>query len=156
FGFLQGVFAAAVGAQQFEIVEREHVGVDVDNGHGHFLGIFWSFSGETLVVEGRGFGAQQSSLCSPDWTRERGNSMPISFDLVGPPWQRKILVVAAITVGVVLLMTMRPIYPDGAYWHEAVERSGAILILIGVLGRTWCSMYIGGNKLTRLVTDGPY
>ena len=53
-------------------------------------------------------------------------------------------------------MAMRPVSPEGASWHEAVERSGMFLILIGILGRTWCSMYIGGHKLARLVTDGPY
>jgi protein-S-isoprenylcysteine O-methyltransferase Ste14 len=82
--------------------------------------------------------------------------MPISFDLVGQQWQRKAIVVAAVAVGTVLLMTMRPVSPEGAYWHETVERTGMILILIGILGRTWCTLYIGGNKLSRLVTDGPY
>lgn len=78
------------------------------------------------------------------------------FDLVGQQWQRKLMVVAAIAVGLALLMTMQPASPEGASWHETVERSGGILVLVGILGRTWCAMYIGGNKLTRLVTNGPY
>ena len=82
--------------------------------------------------------------------------MAIAFDLVGQQWQRKIIVVAAAAVGDRALMAMRPVSPEGAYWHEAVERSGIFLILVGILGRTWCAMYIGGNKLNRLVTEGPY
>jgi protein-S-isoprenylcysteine O-methyltransferase Ste14 len=82
--------------------------------------------------------------------------MPIVFDLVGQQWQRKIIVLAAIAVGLAVLMAMRPVWPEGAYGHEALERFGILCILIGILGRTWCTMYIGGQKLNRLVTKGPY
>ncbi|NWG24698.1 MAG: isoprenylcysteine carboxylmethyltransferase family protein [Pseudorhodoplanes sp.] len=82
--------------------------------------------------------------------------MPFVFDLVGRQWQRKIMVWAAVAVGIAVLMAMRPVWPEGAYGHEAIERAGIFCILIGILGRTWCTMYIGGHKLNRLVTEGPY
>jgi protein-S-isoprenylcysteine O-methyltransferase Ste14 len=82
--------------------------------------------------------------------------MAIAFDLVGQQWQRKIIVVGAAAVGVALLMAMGPASPEDSTWHETVERSGFFFILVGILGRTWCAMYIGGNKLNRLVTEGPY
>lgn len=82
--------------------------------------------------------------------------MAIAFDLVGQQWQRKAIVVGAAAVGIALLLAMRPVSPEDGVWHETVERSGIILILVGILGRTWCAMYIGGNKLNRLVTEGPY
>jgi protein-S-isoprenylcysteine O-methyltransferase Ste14 len=82
--------------------------------------------------------------------------MAIVFDLVGQQWQRKIIVVAAAAVGIALLMAMGPASPEDATWHEMVERSGIFFILVGILGRTWCAMYIGGNKLNCLVTEGPY
>ncbi|WP_409723198.1 methyltransferase family protein [Pseudorhodoplanes sp.] len=82
--------------------------------------------------------------------------MAIAFDLVGQQWQRKIIVVGAAAVGLGLLMAMQPVSPESAPWHEIVERSGIVFILAGILGRTWCSMYIGGSKLNRLVTEGPY
>lgn len=82
--------------------------------------------------------------------------MAIAFDLVGQQWQRKIIVLGAALVGLAVLMAMQPASPESAVWHELVERSGLVFILIGILGRTWCSMYIGGNKLNRLVTEGPY
>ncbi len=82
--------------------------------------------------------------------------MAIAFDLVGQQWQRKIIVVAAAAVGVAGLISMQPVSPEDAFWHEAIERIGIVLIMVGIVGRTWCAMYIGGNKLNRLVTEGPY
>jgi protein-S-isoprenylcysteine O-methyltransferase Ste14 len=82
--------------------------------------------------------------------------MAIAFDLVGQQWQRKIIVTGAASVGLAVLMAMQPVSPENAAWHETVERSGILFILVGILGRTWCAMYIGGNKLNRLVTEGPY
>jgi protein-S-isoprenylcysteine O-methyltransferase Ste14 len=82
--------------------------------------------------------------------------MAIAFDLVGQQWQRKIIVVAAAIIGLGGLLAMQPVSPEDAIWHETVERSGIFFILVGILGRTWCAMYIGGNKLHRLVTEGPY
>lgn len=82
--------------------------------------------------------------------------MAIAFDLVGQQWQRKIIVVGAAAVGIALLMALGPASPEDATWHEAVERTGIFFILVGILGRTWCAMYIGGHKLNRLVTEGPY
>lgn len=82
--------------------------------------------------------------------------MAIAFDLVGQQWQRKIIVIAAAAVGVAVLLSMRPVSAEDAFWHEAIERTGIVLIMLGIVGRTWCAMYIGGNKLNRLVTDGPY
>lgn len=82
--------------------------------------------------------------------------MPIVFDLVGQQWQRKLIVLAVAVAGVFLLAASGPVSPEGSLLHEAIERSGILLILVGILGRTWCSMYIGGNKLNTLVTEGPY
>lgn len=82
--------------------------------------------------------------------------MPIVFDLVGQQWQRKLIVLAVVVVGVFLIIASEPVSPEGNLWHEAIERSGILCILIGIVGRTWCSMYIGGNKLNSLVIDGPY
>ncbi len=40
--------------------------------------------------------------------------------------------------------------------HEHVERIGGILILAAILGRTWCTLYIGGRKSAEIVRGGPY
>jgi protein-S-isoprenylcysteine O-methyltransferase Ste14 len=39
---------------------------------------------------------------------------------------------------------------------EAIEWLGIVLIFVCVCGRTWCSLYIGGRKISELVTAGPY
>lgn len=40
--------------------------------------------------------------------------------------------------------------------YELIEHLGLFLILVCILGRTWCTLYIGGSKKRTLVTDGPY
>ncbi len=40
--------------------------------------------------------------------------------------------------------------------HETLESLGQLLILAGILGRAWCTMHIGGQKFTELVTYGPF
>lgn len=82
--------------------------------------------------------------------------MPIVFDLVGQQWQRKIIVLIVALLGICLLMASGSVLPENNLWHEAIERGGVFFVLTGIVGRTWCSMYIGGHKLRRLVTEGPY
>lgn len=38
----------------------------------------------------------------------------------------------------------------------ALFAAGVVLVAVGALGRTWCSMYIAGYKGRALVTQGPY
>jgi protein-S-isoprenylcysteine O-methyltransferase Ste14 len=40
--------------------------------------------------------------------------------------------------------------------HEHVEQIGAVLILVAILGRCWCTLYIGGRKSAEIVRGGPY
>ncbi|MEQ8389448.1 MAG: isoprenylcysteine carboxylmethyltransferase family protein [Thalassospira sp.] len=40
--------------------------------------------------------------------------------------------------------------------HETVEMVGIGLILIAILGRAWCTLYIGGRKAQELTRSGPY
>ena len=43
-----------------------------------------------------------------------------------------------------------------AGFRQGVETIGQLLILAGILGRAWCTMHIGGQKFTELVTVGPF
>lgn len=44
-----------------------------------------------------------------------------------------------------------------AEWlHEGVEAVGLAMIVICVVGRAWCSLYIGGRKKAEIVSTGPY
>ncbi len=40
--------------------------------------------------------------------------------------------------------------------HDVVEAIGLSFIVIGVVGRMWCTLYIGGRKSAEIVTTGPY
>jgi protein-S-isoprenylcysteine O-methyltransferase Ste14 len=40
--------------------------------------------------------------------------------------------------------------------HRLIQGVGLLLILVCILGRTWCTLYIGGQKKRGLVTAGPY
>lgn len=40
--------------------------------------------------------------------------------------------------------------------HHTLESIGQLLILSGIMGRAWCTMHIGGQKFTELVTAGPF
>lgn len=40
--------------------------------------------------------------------------------------------------------------------HESLEWAGLALLILAVLGRSACMLYLGGRKGADLVTDGPY
>lgn len=61
---------------------------------------------------------------------------------------------ALLAVTVLLLSDSR--WPSGTPVHETIEWIGIILMVIAILGRTWCSLYIGGRKVVMLVDIGPY
>lgn len=44
----------------------------------------------------------------------------------------------------------------GEQAHELVEKFGLALIVVCILGRVWCSLYIGGRKVRDLIDNGPY
>jgi len=81
---------------------------------------------------------------------------PPSFDLQAVQKLRKIAVLA---VGMVLIgATFFTQSPDGVngHWHELVEWAGLAAIAVAIVGRAWCSLYIGGRKKAEVVDRGPY
>lgn len=40
--------------------------------------------------------------------------------------------------------------------HDMVEAVGLGFIVVGIVGRLWCTLYIGGRKSAEIVTTGPY
>ena len=40
--------------------------------------------------------------------------------------------------------------------HERIETLGLVLILVGIGGRLWATLYIGGRKSIEVVSTGPY
>jgi protein-S-isoprenylcysteine O-methyltransferase Ste14 len=67
---------------------------------------------------------------------------------------RKIVLLLAVASIGALFVFGAPSWPHGV--ERAIEWAGRALIVVCILGRTWCSLYIGGRKTSRLVTAGPY
>lgn len=63
-------------------------------------------------------------------------------------------------LGVVVLLALvcfaRAGFDRNSAWHDAIEAVGIMAIMTCIVGRGWCSLYIGGRKKTELVTSGPY
>jgi protein-S-isoprenylcysteine O-methyltransferase Ste14 len=71
--------------------------------------------------------------------------------------RRKQLVLVAITLLFLLLLftesRWRAPFP---HLYGLIEKAGLALIVICILGRTWCTLYIGGRKKRELISKGPY
>jgi protein-S-isoprenylcysteine O-methyltransferase Ste14 len=61
-----------------------------------------------------------------------------------------------VLLGAVGLIALASSPPNWSAFHESVEAAGLALILICILGRCWCTLYIGGRKGAELVDIGPY
>ncbi|WP_332640011.1 methyltransferase family protein [Brevundimonas sp.] len=65
-----------------------------------------------------------------------------------------------VAVGLALVMAVA--LCTGSRWRDdgavrvLIENTGLMMIAVAVVGRAWCSLYIGGRKAERLVTVGPY
>jgi len=69
---------------------------------------------------------------------------------------RKAVLLAAVGLGIVFLFFAGPRWPEDDWRHDTIEGIGDALIVACILGRTWCSLYIGGRKNQLLIADGPY
>ena len=70
--------------------------------------------------------------------------------------KRRVITGIFLLFGIPLLLFTRPGWPEGGMIDHALFYGGIILILAGLAGRAWCTMYIGGRKNSQLVQDGPY
>ena len=59
-------------------------------------------------------------------------------------------------IAVVLFATVSHTPGGESFAHEGLEAVGLALILICIVGRAWCSLYIGGRKKAEIVDLGPY
>jgi len=58
-----------------------------------------------------------------------------------------------VAFGVLLFVSS---YPEQSEFHEFVEAFGVSLIGVAIIGRLWCTLYIGGRKSAEIVANGPY
>lgn len=69
---------------------------------------------------------------------------------------RKIAVLAAILALVGLALVSQSVGGVDGEWHERVEAVGFVAMILSIVGRAWCSLYIGGRKKAEIVDRGPY
>jgi protein-S-isoprenylcysteine O-methyltransferase Ste14 len=79
-----------------------------------------------------------------------------SINLTSVQSIRKGVLLAFIVAGIGVVLVGDSRWPSGSFLHEGVEFLGLVLIVLCICGRMLCTLYIGGRKIDKLVTDGPY
>lgn len=69
---------------------------------------------------------------------------------------RKLSLWLAVPPFLLAFLLTGPRWTEGSTGEEAIEMLGLGLIALAVLGRTWCTLYIGGRKKREIVDAGPY
>ncbi len=69
---------------------------------------------------------------------------------------RRITLAVLLALVFAVLLFGQSIFPPETAVHEAIEMIGIALIVIGIAGRLWSTLYIGGKKSATVVADGPY
>lgn len=70
--------------------------------------------------------------------------------------RRKRILRLGVVVLLVLVAGSRSLTDRQSALHDMIEAVGLFAIYVCIIGRGWCSLYIGGRKNTELVTTGPY
>ncbi|MBX9616198.1 MAG: isoprenylcysteine carboxylmethyltransferase family protein [Caulobacteraceae bacterium] len=78
-----------------------------------------------------------------------------AFDLQRVQRIRKWALGLALLGAVILAMISTTWWGEGTF-HNAIESVGLGAIVISIVGRAWCSLYIGGRKKAEVVSTGPY
>ncbi|QPC86118.1 isoprenylcysteine carboxylmethyltransferase family protein [Mesorhizobium sp. NBSH29] len=69
--------------------------------------------------------------------------------------RRQVLAVLVVFMLMALLF-VRSAYAPSDGMHEHIEAFGIGAMVFAILGRTWCTLYIGGRKSSEIVRGGPY
>ncbi len=81
---------------------------------------------------------------------------PSALDLGSVQKIRKLAVLAGLLALVGLSVVTQSIGGVDGQWHEHVELAGFVAMVVSIVGRAWCSLYIGGRKKAEIVDRGPY
>ncbi len=78
----------------------------------------------------------------------------IDADLSAYQRKRKLAIAGLIAVTTAILLVGGSSQSELS--HEQIEFGGMMLILIGIGGRMWSTLYIGGHKSSAIINTGPY
>jgi len=76
--------------------------------------------------------------------------------LGGYQHMRRIVLAVLVVVLFCALLFGQSTFPPDTPVHESIEMFGVLLIFLGIIGRLWSTLYIGGRKSSEVVTGGPY
>lgn len=82
--------------------------------------------------------------------------MTTDVEILNPMQYARKVTLTVLLLGVLALIALvstPPAWPD---LHEGIEDFGLLCLLTCILGRCWCTLYIGGRKGAELVDTGPY
>ena len=79
-----------------------------------------------------------------------------TLDLATVQKLRKVAVGIALLGLIALSVVSQSIGGVDGRWHETVETIGLAAIVLSIVGRAWCTLYIGGRKKAEIVDRGPY
>ena len=79
-----------------------------------------------------------------------------TLDLATVQKLRKVAVGLALLGLIALSVVSQSIGGVDGRWHETVETIGLAAIVLSIVGRAWCTLYIGGRKKAEIVDRGPY
>jgi len=68
-------------------------------------------------------------------------------------WRRLVIFILLVFLGCFLLFVRSS---QNEMIHDQIEAYGVALIMLGIGGRLWSILYVGGKKASQLVTSGPY
>ncbi|MHC5231631.1 methyltransferase family protein [Brucella sp. LJL56] len=74
---------------------------------------------------------------------------------LGKYQQRRRFAIGAVIVLLVVALLFVSSQSTG-HFHEYIEAFGLSLIVAAIIGRMWCTLYIGGRKSAEIVRSGPY
>lgn len=78
---------------------------------------------------------------------------------IGYSWferNRRKITRAVLPFGLLIVLLTRHSWPYDSTTAYVFKIAGVVLVIKGVIGRLWCTAYIGGRKNQELVTGGPY
>lgn len=79
-----------------------------------------------------------------------------SLDLSTIQKLRKVAIGVALLGLVAVSVVSQSIGGVDSRWHETVEAIGLGAMVLAIVGRAWCTLYIGGRKKAEIVDRGPY
>jgi len=78
------------------------------------------------------------------------------FDMSGYQAMRRVVLAVLVIVLLTVFLFGQSLFPPETTVHETIEMVGVLMIFLGIVGRLWSTLYIGGRKSAEVVSGGPY